>query len=90
MTKITFPNGSVKGPPKLDAVQQAALIEWLPANDPQGLEGDMERFAHWRNVYRAAESYGPSMVSLMMDLGAMSPEQDPVEALRKLLKESGF
>lgn len=89
MTKITLSNGSVQGPPKLDTVQQTSLQEWLPADENE-LNNDMERFAHWRNVYRAAEAYGPSMISLLMDLGAMSPEQDPLEALRKVLKESGF
>jgi len=89
MTKITFPNGSVKGPPKLDIGELAALLEWLPA-DEKGLDGDIERFAHQRNVYRAAESYGPSMVSMLMDSGALQPEQDPLEVLQQLLKDTGF
>ena len=51
MAKITFPDGSVRGPAKLDIVQIAALLEWLPA-DEKGLDGDIERYAHQRNVYR--------------------------------------
>ena len=89
MAKITFPDGSVRGPAKLDIVQIAALLEWLPA-DEKGLDGDIERFAHQRNVYRAAESFGPSIVSMLMESGALSPEQDPLEVLRTLLKETGF
>ena len=89
MAKITFPDGSVRGPAKLDIVQLTSLLEWLPANE-KGLDGDIERYAHQRNVYRAAEAFGPSMVSMLMDSGAMEPEQDPLEVLRKLLKQSGF
>lgn len=89
MTKIISPNGSVKGPPKLDEVQIAALLEWLPA-DKKGLNSDIERYAHHRNVYRAAEAYGPSLISLLIDSGALAPEQDPLEVLQVLLKETGF
>lgn len=89
MTKITFSNGSVKGPPKLDEVQTAALLGWLPA-DKKGLNSDMERYGHYRNVYRAAEAYGPSLISLLMDSGALAPEQDPLDVLQVLLKETGF
>lgn len=89
MAKVTFPDGSVKGPAKLDIVQIAALLEWLPA-DEKGLDSEIERYAHQRNVYRAAESFGPSMVSLLMESGALEAEDDPVECLRQLLKEAGF
>jgi hypothetical protein len=89
MTKITFPNGSVRGPEKLDIGQLAALLTWLPS-DEMGLDSDIERYAHQRNVYRAAEAFGPSIISMLMDSGALEPEQDPLEVIRKLLKGAGF
>lgn len=90
MTKITYPNGSVRGPERLDIVQLASLLSWLPTEDDKGLDGDIERFAHQRNVYRAAEAFGPAIIAMLMDSGALEPEQDPLEAVRKLLKQAGF
>lgn len=89
MTKITFPDGGVRGPAKLDMVQLSALLEWLPA-DERGLDSDLERYAHQRNVHRAAEAFGPSIVSLLMESGALEAENDPVECVRQLLKGAGF
>jgi len=87
MKSITFSDGSVKSPPKLDVMGQSSLCEWLPSDE---LSGEVERYGHWRNVYRAAESYGPPMIAMLMEAGTLQSEQDPLEVLRDLLKITGF
>lgn len=88
MSKITHADGTVKQAPRLEAGEQSSLCDWLPADTD--LACIMEQYGYWRNVYRAAESYGPSMIAMLMDSGALEAEQDPLEALKKLLKTSGF
>lgn len=89
MSAITLPDGTVKSAPKLEAMEQVSLCEWLPA-DEQDIQNEMERYGHWRNVHRAAESYGPNMIAMLIDSGALEPEQDPLEALKNLLRGAGF
>ena len=89
MKKITFPDGSIKSPSKLETLEQLELYDWLPA-DEMGLDNDMERYAYHRNVYRAAEAYGPIMIAMLMDAGVLQSEEDPTDALKWLLKVAGL
>lgn len=88
MDIVTFPNGDVKQAPNLEMMEQQALCEWLPPTEE--LQGQMEEYAHWRNIQRAAASYGPHLIAMLMDSGALEPEQDPREALKDLLRNAGF
>lgn len=89
MTSISLPSGEVKTAPRLEPMEQVTLCEWLPA-DEQNIENILERQAYWRNVERAAKSYGPNLIAMLMDAGALQPEQDPIEALKDLLRIAGF
>ena len=89
MSKVSLPNGDVPRPPALEAEEREALKEWLPPDQPLDMN-ILESTAYWRNVYRAAEPYGPRLIAMMIEAAALAPEEDPVEALRDLLKGAGY
>ena len=76
--------------PTTTAEDVPALAKWLPVAEEPG-RNLITDAAYWRNVQRAASAYGPKMVALLINAGAIEPEQDPMEALAGLLslKKSG-
>ena len=64
-------------------------MEWLPSKEKLTIDKVMETVAYWRNVERAAESFGPVLIAMLSASGALEPEQDPEQALRNVLKAAG-
>jgi hypothetical protein len=80
--------GEVTSPRELELPERYALEAWMP---PDGSKMNiLQQAAYWRNVYRIAESYGPNLIAMLAQAGALEPEQDPEQALRNVLKAAGF
>jgi hypothetical protein len=88
MTKISLPNGDVPRPLALEEEEREALKEWLPTDGRD--MNILESTAYWRNVYRAAEPYGPRLIALMIEAAVLEPEQDPLEAMVDLIKRARY
>ena len=89
MNKVSLPTGEVLPPMALEPGERESLREWLPPDQPLDMN-ILESTAYWRNVYRAAEPYGPRLIAMMIESAALAPEEDPIEAMRDLLRVAGY
>ena len=81
-------SGAVTSPRELELPERYALEAWLPSDGTK--MNLLEAAAYLRNIYRCAESYGPLLIAMLSQAGALEPEQDPEQALRNVLKLAGF
>lgn len=87
---ITKTKGYVVAPEKPDIFEREALKEWMPPTAPFESHQMLEMAAWWRNVMKISEAYGPRLIAILSDAGALEPEQDPVQAIKILLKAAGY
>lgn len=80
----------VSGPRKLTLPEQYALGAWLPPESDFNRENSLEAMAYWRNVSRISSAFGPHLIAILSEAGALEPEQDPEQALRNVLKAAGY
>jgi hypothetical protein len=62
------------------------LHRWLPPEEE--LDGPTAMFAaagYARNLLRHAEAWGPHLISAMVRHGVLEAEEDPLEALERLI-----
>jgi hypothetical protein len=82
------PGATIKAVHGPTSDQLEELKQWLPPEFET--MNAIELAAYERNVLRIAQSYGSALIALMVEAGALEPEQDPLEALRKLLRGGGY
>lgn len=80
----------IPAPRTLTELERGALKDWLPPTCRFEENQIMEASAYWRNVYRISSAYGPHLISILAQAGAIEAEQDPEQALRNVLKLAGF
>lgn len=93
-TEIKYINADqgeeITAPRTLTELERGALKDWLPPTCKFDEKHIMEASAYWRNVYRISSAYGPHLISMLAQSGAIEAEQDPEQALRNVLKMAGF
>ncbi len=78
---INKKTGMVIPPNRLSVVEFAALEEWLPWKGK--LDDNLLAQAGYQlNLERHAKSHGPRLVSYLVQIGILEPEQDPLNALK--------
>lgn len=79
-----------KPPEDLNEDQVSALLDWANL-DPiiPSPTASLELAGALRNVDRWAQRLGPHLIAELVMAGLLSPEQDPREALRDLIKKAG-
>lgn len=82
--------GAVTAPRPLELPEKFALEAWMPSREKFTERQTIEISAYNRNVLRISQAYGPLLIAMLSNSGALEPEQDPEQALRNVLKAAGF